>query len=429
MESGRLISPQIFGAMTHGVRCVALSVLLVSQVPAQDIDRYETVQNRSRPELDALGMRLGALKLFPAVELEYRDVDNIFADDTNEQDDTIVLVNPQVRLQSGWSRHQLRLGADLLVARYSDFDNEDYDDLRVWGDGRLDLGNGRITLIARHADLHQDRSSPDDERSIEPVEFSADSVELTYRFEAGANFAEAGIEADLLDFEDAMRFGGGVDENDDRDRDRLELKLRVGRKLSEEYSGFVEVQTEEIEYDQEFDEDGFQRSSDTYELFAGTSVDLSGRVFGEVYVGYRDRDYDDPRFENADGVAFGADVTWNLTGLTTLNFSGSSEIDSTTIVGASGIEVTRLGLTVDHELLRNLIISLTAAATSEDFEGLDRDDDIQRYAAQARYMMNRNLYVTAGVEHRKRDTSGLNSSPDQDEYTINKLFIQVRGQL
>jgi hypothetical protein len=411
---------------THAIIGLALCALLVPCAQAQDVDRYETVQNRSRPELDPPGVRLGGLTLFPSIDLGYHDVDNIFADDTNEQDDTILKLHPRLNLRSGWSRHQLRVGADLLVARYSDFDKEDYEDLRLWAEGRLDFSMGALSLAARHSDLHEDRSSPDDDRPIEPTEFSTDSFAARYRFETGANFAEAGVQIITLDFDNAMSLTGPIN-NDDRDRDSIEFTVRGGRQLSSDYSGFVEVRAEQIDYDQEFDDDGRRRSSDTVEILAGTTLDLAGRWFGEVFAGYRSRDYDDPMFQTADGATFGADVTWNVTGLTTLNFSGSREIDSTTIVGASGIEVTRFGIEVDHELLRNLIISLAAVASTENFEGIDRDDDIQRFAAQAKYMMNRNLYLTGGVEHRKRDTSPATSGGR--EYGITTLFIEVRGQL
>lgn len=405
-----------------------LLALLAGPAQAQDLERYETVQNRARPELDALGLPLGAFALFPSVELEYRDVDNIFADDRIVRDDSIVLLKPQLRLRSRWSRHRLNVGADLDVARYSDFDSEDYEDLHIWGDGRIDLRDGRITLGIRHRDQHQDRSSPEDNRSIEPVEYTADFLEAAYRYEPGATFAEASVVFSVYDYDNGTLLNGAPDINDDRDRDDRALKLRVGRELSSAYAGFIEIRAGETEYDQQVDQGGFERSSDYYQLLAGTTIDLSGVIFGEVYLGYRDQEYDDPAFVSVDGLAFGADVTWNPSGLTTLNFSGSREIDSTTIVGASGIEDTRFGLTIDHELQRNLIISLAASTETEDFEGLDREDDIQQYAASVRYLMNRNLQLSAGFEHRKRDTSGIDF-PRGREYKVNDLFIQIRGQL
>ena len=428
MDSGRRSSRLNYKKVLHGLTTACVVALCVTTpLSAQNVERYETVQNRARPELDALGLPFGAFTLYPSVELRFEDVDNIFADDAIEQDDTILRVDPQLRLVSGWSRHRLTLGAEMQAARYSDFDNEDYEDVTVWGDGRIDLSNGRITVALRHSDLTQERSSTDDNRSVNPVEYSVDRAALSYRYEPGANFAQIGVEFATFDFDDAALIIGGIDENDDRDRDITELKLRVGRRLSDEYAGFIELRADEIDYDQEFDQFNAQRSSDGYQLLAGTTVDISSVIFGEVYAGYRERDYDDAQFQSADGLAFGADVTWNVTGLTTLNFSGSREIDSTTIAGASGIEETRIGVAVDHELRRNLIVSAQGALETEDFEGLDRDDDIQRFMAKLQYMMNRNIYLTAGFEHRKRDTSPSNSGGR--EYTINSLFIQVRGQL
>ena len=98
-------------------------------------------------------------------------------------------------------------------------------------------------------------------------------------------------------------------------------------------------------------------------------------------------------------------VTWNVTGLTTLIFSGSRRIDSTTIVGASGIDTTEFGFQADHELLRNLILNFDATVANEDFNGIDRDDDLKRFLVGGKYFMNRYLNLEFGYIYRDRDTS------------------------
>ena len=88
--------------------------------------------------------------------------------------------------------------------------------------------------------------------------------------------------------------------------------------------------------DQRIDNDGFQRDSNGTEFVVGTTFDASGTIFGEAYIGTRETEYDDPRFLTADGPTFGLDLTWNPSGLTTVELSASREIDSTTVTGVSG---------------------------------------------------------------------------------------------
>ena len=66
---------------------------------------------------------------------------------------------------------------------------------------------------------------------------------------------------------------------------------------------------------------------------------------------------------------------------------------------------TRLGLRVDHELLRNLILSLEWTTVDEDFDGIDRKDEIDTVDFSARYLMNRRAELVLAYSHRDRDSN------------------------
>ena len=125
-----------------------LSILLLAvaaSAGAAERPARETVTTRVRPEVDPLGVRLGSWNLDASAALGYLHDDNIFATDTNEVDDDILLIEPELLLASGWSRHSLRLGAEAEIGRYNDNGDEDYDDSRLYVDGRIDLPSGDLT--------------------------------------------------------------------------------------------------------------------------------------------------------------------------------------------------------------------------------------------------------------------------------------------
>lgn len=390
-------------------------------------DRDETVANRARPDYEPLGLRTGAWRWLPSVSAGYEMDDNVFATDDNEQDDDILVVRPEVAVASDWTRHRLVAGAQGEFGRYSDFDNEDYEDWRLYLDGRLDMANGRITGGVSHDDLHEERTSPDDVRGIEPTTYSIDAVRIDWRHSPGRLLLEPGLDYRNLSYDDTEAIGGGSIDNSDRDRDELRARLRAGFAVTDSYDVFGEVKATTVDYDRQVDFDGYERSSDAWELLAGTEFDLGGKTFGEVYAGYRHWTYDDDRFETIDGLAFGADVTWNASGLTTLMLGAERSIESTTIVGAAGIERTAVGVGMDHELLRNLILSARVAAASENFQDIDRDDDILEAGLGAKYLVNRWLYAYLGLDHEKRDTSPAGSGGR--EYTTNTFYLRLQGNL
>ncbi len=409
-----------------GVITLLFGCAYSTMVTAQELKRAQTVTERSRPDLESRGIRVGTFNMFPAVGVELRYDDNIFADNDIEVDDLITVIKPELIFQADWSRAQLELGADLAIARYSDIDTEDYEDWRVWGDLSMDLGRGQLAAEAQHSDLHEKRTSADDSRGIRPTEYTSDFLSLGYLNQFGHLKAHAELSRRTLSFDDTKTLNG-PESNKDRDREKSELRARLGFSRAQRFQPFIEFGLTEVTFDQKFDNDGFQRSSDGYDIVGGTDIDLSGTTFGEVFVGYIRRDYDDARFRRVDGPIFGGELTWNISGLTTMQLFASRLIKSTTIVGAAGITNTGFGLELDHELMRNLILSFDIAVNNEDFEGIDRSDDIFHTGLEGVYMINRYLQLHFGFNYLNRDTSPVDSGGR--EFDIQRIFFGIQGQI
>ena len=58
-------------------------------------------------------------------------------------------------------------------------------------------------------------------------------------------------------------------------------------------------------------------------------------------------------------------------------------VEETTIGTSSGFFSTTLGLNVDHELLRHLLLHADASYSKSDYEGIIREDDYLRFGAGA----------------------------------------------
>jgi hypothetical protein len=179
-----------------------------------------------------------------------------------------------------------------------------------------------------------------------------------------------------------------------------------------------------VDYSSAVDDAGFKRDSDGYELIAGTRIDFSGVTYGDIFGGYRRQMYDDARLESVSGPTFGGLVTWNVTGLTTIKGSIQRSVEESTLSGASGFFATEYKATVDHELLRNLLIGADISYLVDDYKGIDRTDNYYHGGAYARYLMNRNLYLTARYDYQKRDSNVTGA-----DYDRNVVLLQVSTQL
>jgi uncharacterized protein (PEP-CTERM system associated) len=143
-----------------------------------------------------------------------------------------------------------------------------------------------------------------------------------------------------------------------------------------------------------------------------------------VFFGYRRQTYDDARLSTVGGPTYGGTITWNASGLTTVKGFVSRSVEETTVSGSSGSFDSEYGASVEHELLRNLILSGRGAYLNSDYKGVSREDDYLKFGAQGKYLLNRNLYVTFKYDYERRD-----SNVAGQDYSQNVVLLSVSGQM
>jgi hypothetical protein len=390
-------------------------------------ERGETVTNRPRPELDRLGVRAGGLFIYPRLGLQEFYNDNIFATDGGEEDDFITLVSPRVDVASDWTKHAFDLYAKAAIGRYADQTDEDFEDFSVGTNGRLDITQrAKLRAGVSYDRLHEGRGSPDDIRRqggsppVEPTIFDVGSVFLTYQQWLGRFLLESGGEVDRLRYDNVSREDGTVIINDDRDRSLMAGNLKMGYEFMPGYTAFARGEVDYRRYDNLCCGVAlFDRDSEGYLIEVGTDFDVTAVLFGDVAIGYRSQDYDDPSFDTIGDVAGRASLTWNPTGLTTVSASITrGEVIETRQAGPSAIFETAGQVTVDHELLRNLLLQAAVSVSDDDYQDIDRSDTYVRAGFGAKYLMNRYIQVDLNYDY-----LSLGSDAQGADFTNNTVFL------
>lgn len=392
-----------------------------------EIPRGETVTSRPRPELDALGIRMGSFLVFPEFDLDELYNDNIFSVESDKDDDFITVIRPGLDIRSDWNNHALNFSGQADIGRYADWDEENYEDFDVSLDGRFDITRD-INIFANVAyfALHEDRGSPDDVSGSSPTEFSIFLANAQYFHQLNRLNFTLDLTTRDFDYDDSPTAGIAIN-NDDRDRFESNISFRVGYEIVPEYEAFIRLGGNDRSYDDAPDDAGFDRDSFGYEIAAGVSVDLGGIAFGDVFVGYQRQSYGDAALKAIGSPVLGAELTWNVTRLSTLTGGIEQNIEETTQGSASGFLATRLHVTADHELLRNLILNANLAATTSDYTGIDREDRFYEAGLGAKYMLNRNLYGSVTYSYRQRE-SDFSTGADSD-YKQNIFMIRLEAQM
>jgi hypothetical protein len=387
-------------------------------VAAQELEPGQTIRDRPRPNYDPRGLRVGGFLVFPSLTLREAYDSNIFATPDDEEGDFITRISPEVAAESQWSNHQLNFRAGAEQGVYADNSDENYLDWNIGVDGRLDITrDSNLFAGASWNNEHEERGSPDDVNGEEPTEF--DVANLTFGGEHTFNRLSFRLTNtyDRFDYDDVGTAGGGVIDNDDRDREIYATTLRASYEIQRNFAAFVEGSYNIREYDASQTDsrgttDPVNRDSDGWGIALGSAFDLTGITFGEASIGYRQQTFDDPQLDDVTGIAANASLTSNVTQLTSVTLAVQTSVDETTVGEdneAAAASFSRgANLRVDHELLRNLLLNAEVGFVNRDFEGVDRMDNTVSAGLGADYLMNRYLNFGVGYdfETRQSDQSG-----------------------
>jgi hypothetical protein len=367
---------------------------------------------------DPLGIRAGAFLIYPSLSVAEVYNDNVYAVDNNKDDDLITVIEPQVRAESTFSRHRLGLTAGSEISFHVNEEDEDYQDYFVSGDGQLDITRQNfITGEVLFARDHRDRDDPEDE---------GDREELTevYRYGGELAFTQLFNRINFTLGAAALRSAYTESEDADEDDVNYDARLRTGYFVSPRINTFIEGRYNIERRDREEDFGGIERDSQGWGASVGAEVDLTNLLVGEFSVGYRRQYFDEGDFDEEDGIGYDIDLTWTPTLLTTVTASGGADFRPTTEEEAEANFRSSVGLGVEHELLRNVILAANVGYNRDDFSGIDRIDNTITAGGGVSYLINRNLSIDAGYNYTTRW-----SDDEDEEFDRNLVRIGVTGRL
>jgi len=390
-------------------------------------DRNVSVRARPRAEYEALGGHVGAFMLYPRLMVTGEYDDNIYALSTNKLSDEILRLQPELTLTSNWSRHQLTAYGRSTFHRYNSYSGEDSDEWTAGLNGRLDIRrdwNASVNLEASR--LTEPRTATSTQvDSVVPIQFETERANFTMVKEFNRLRLTGKVDYKDVDFNDGRSVTGARVEQDDRDKQETEGTVRAEYAISPDTAFFVQFAANKRNYDTPVPGLGAERDSDGYEVLAGANFELSALVRGDVGVGYLAQNYDSPIFDDISGLGLRGQVEWFPTQLTTVTITGQRQVLDAGITNAAGYISTSAAAQVDHELMRNLIVTGQISYAKDDYKDFPRDDKHFRFGASGTYLLNRMVGVTVGYSYYKETSSGLAAGPD---YKVNKVGATVTLQ-
>ena len=394
--------------------------------PLEEVPRGETVLNRPRPDYDPIGVRAGGFIVYPDLDVQETYENNIFASERGHVGDLITSMIPRVDVRSNWNVHALDFYADSRVNKYANNDRADFTDYTATTDGRLDIyHDARMYGGAGFLDRHESFASPNNVfGNKSPVEYQDYTGNIAGEKEFDRLSLRLDGNYDAYRYNNAATIGGGTIREWLRNYDDKRVTLKTGYELAPLRQVYVSGGYDWRSYQSVPDITGVDRNSTGYQAALGAVYDLTGIIFADVFAGYREQDYRAVQLAAIKGPTGGAKLTWNVTPLTTITGGVTRTVEETDIANSSGYFATRGDLRADHELLRNLLLDAAAGYERDDFKGIGRSDDYYLAGVGARYLIDRNFWVSAGYNYTNRSSNQGNLS-----FQDHLVFVRLSAHL
>jgi hypothetical protein len=395
--------------------------LLLQAEETNPVFSDSTFQGFALDPFPPIGTKIGSFLLFTTIESDVDYNSNIFAS-PEAVGDTAVEVRPAARLASNWSRHALEVRASGDLSFHDRFQTEDDRAYLVEGLGRLDVTSfTNFQGLIAHEEAQESRSAINAQSAGTRPDVNVSR--LRGAFNQRFNRLTVQLRGGIIDTAYGNNlFDGQVQSNADRNFTLYDQAVRPKWEFSPYLYAFSDIAFNQRDYDIPAFSDGILRSSTGERYRVGVSFgEISEILRGSISLGYGRQTPNSPELEVIDGLLIDADLTWQATALTTLQFTATSEVAETTTFDSGGVMERTYGLEARHNFTRYLVGIAGLGYLTRDFVGADSTENQFTAAGGAEYYLNRWAVLFTRYQHTVFDSSQPNSS-----YTVEEVQAGVR---
>ncbi len=395
-------------------------------VPPADIARGVTVTGRARPDFDPVGVRIGGFRLGASADAGIGWDSNVFGRASGVVSDGFAQQTGRVALDSDWTTHALGASASIDARQYFSESSLDWTDWDAGGYGRYDFSaDASANASYRHYRQHLDVYSTDVQASgiTRPVPYDSDEVQVG----GTARFNRVGLLATGLyrtfRFEDVPG-AGSAGQLSNQSFNTAIGALGVSYALAPGRFVNAVLRLQDIAYTNSTvgNDPRFGKDSITWAALLGFQYDFDGVWQGRIEAGYQQRDYEGSELRPLRGPAIEGGLTWSPTLLTTVRFVVATRLEESIRVNATGYRLNTGGIGVDHEVLRNVILSGDVALRNLQYRQPNQTATELGFVLGVRWLINRNIVLSGSYAY----TDRLQATNGLTEFDRNLLMVRLR---
>ena len=350
------------------------------------------------------------------VEFKLMSDNNIRRTDGDKQFSLVPIISPDLTWIGVERKHVFRLGYQGDYARFLSNHFEDYDDTTLYGDAFLSHTQKLRSAFGLGFKRGHDARGASGiiNLSQRPNTWNRWSFRAEGLYGRKIAKAQVGLRWEA----DRQRYLNN--EQDYRDYNQWRLTGLFVYNLGAKTQLFFEPSYEVRDYLRSFDNTFAELDNDTVHYLLGFSWDMSSKTTGVFKIGYFDRNYDSGRYEDGNGLAVSADLTWKPKTYSTVNLVLSRDINDATQTAATNYVSTLAKLSWVHELPRFKTLEIGVSYQNDDYN-VRREDDIYGFNIGFSQSLSRRLSV--GIRY---DFDHRNSNLESNDYRDNRVTIGVR---
>ncbi|MFA5592651.1 MAG: outer membrane beta-barrel protein [Micavibrio sp.] len=413
---------------------IALSgtVLFWAAAQAQTIDSAQNAKNmlsvttRTNKLYDLDPRRIGDFTFITSLQTGMRYNDNIYAAQNGKRSDIAYQAAPSLALGSDFIRHAASFTMAMEKAWHARYAAENYTDFKTMADGRIDVtGQTSVPLRISFERGHYSRDEPEENITRKPSTYNL-WTGLSGLTHQGARFSFKSLATIKKYLFTSNEDKSGVKINDDRDRRETGFYASLGLRDDVRIAPFFYSSILDISYDEKRNTARLLRDSKTYELGAGTIVNLSGVTRLSFHAGKLHRDMKDPTLNDVDDVAYGAAAQWEPSTLMALTFSADRTAQETITAGAFSRLADTIGLSLQYELFPNVLLTPAFTYKNFDYQGINRETEQYNASFGATYKMNQNLWLSGNYHYITQEDKGTDAAGNTFESNIINLSLKLQ---
>lgn len=353
-------------ANLRACRALVCAAALMGATPlaAQEADAFGSILSRYRPEYSKPPIIVGGFEVSPTINLDVEAINNVFASDLLDRNDVKLSLRPGIDLRDQRTDRQLSLNVRASLAKYLRDTVSDRVEMNASGQARFGLGTRTRPYFG--FEFRQNDSSRTDFTDLsltaQPIKLTSIGANTGVTQEFGPLTASVAGSYLHTNYRGEIVADSAFVNTAFNEFDIFSGRLRLAYSVNPAQRIYIEGQVNDRSYavsqgNANAPDLLADRSSKGFAVRAGFARQITEILQLDANAGYLRQEFDNPAVATISSYSFDASLLYSPTRLTRFRLSAARTLDDTVNPFFNGLLRTEIGLGVEHELRRNLLLS------------------------------------------------------------------------